>query len=552
MKKTSIKRIFTLFLVLVMCLGLLPFRPMTTTVQAADAASVVTDLATTAAKSCVSTAAGKVGNIVVSNILSAFGYVDPEAKFRTEVLQSLDDIKSAITEGVKQLSGQLDQIQSDLTTLQVYCAKMKSELFAKIEHAEIDTRLSTLNDCFATVDTIYKDYYLQLAKIDDYDVAQLKVKETVAQIERANLPILITRMRNEYTGTSGGAQIPLITVYATYLMEAYPFMHQVYERLMNFAQYCEYELLRAEQLYLEYCNYQQAANDGSDANVKLWQGNAATALQNLNDGLSEIEALLPDTDYSLEQIEPMCWVNGELVREHVKYHLFSQKYNIDLVFDPGHDTSSFDAQKELLLTPSDLPGVDEYKRLGQLFKDYGSGDKRLLDCINELVGTSISTPMWECACGLRDGWGIPGPAVVNLDDYGQATSWVWEESTWMWVRHVNTPAWHPGQSNALGSANNSLLISTTPASCTEPGEVTYSCVGGGTYSEIILPAGHADEDDDGHCDACNTQMTGEGHCSICGKTEHESRRDEVLHAVFAFLKVLFSDALIPLLAMLKA
>ena len=543
MKRTTIKRGLALVLVLIVCCSPLPLRHLSTTASAKDASIVVTDIASNTAKSFAGSAASTVGEIIVGNILSAFGYTSPQQKFQNEILQSMEEIKTAITEGVKQLSGQLNQIQSDLNALSNYCARMKEEIFAKIDRAAVNSRLTAMNSKISTSKSTYSTYMLLADAASFADAEYIVTEQLIPKIEAANLPEIITYLRMEFTGTSGGAQTPLITAYATYLMEDYPFMHQVYERLMNFAQYCEYELLRASQLYLEYCNFQQAANDGNDSAVNYWKRSAASTLQDLNDGIAEIEALLPTTDYSLV-------VDG-------KYHLFSQKYSVDIWFEPDHEFSvDVDGLKELYYPSGDMLNVDEYKRLGQLFAENGSGNKRLLDCINEVAGTSIGTPLWDCYCEYRGKYWFspPGPAVINLDDYGQAEDWIWSEreaTDRVYARHGSTPYYHPGQGNLHGGAQNHS-IAITPPTCTQPGEAIYTCVGGGTYTEIIPAIDHTDTDDNGRCDVCDTLMTGDGRCQICGRTEHDNRRDEVLHAVFIFVKALFSEVLLPLWAKLAA
>ena len=59
---------------------------------------------------------------------------------------------------------------------------------------------------------------------------------------------------------------------------------------------------------------------------------------------------------------------------------------------------------------------------------------------------------------------------------------------------------------------------TKQPTCTEPGVMTYTCSCGSTYDESVPATGkHTDADNDGLCDSCHKQMTGDGHCKYCGK-----------------------------------
>ncbi len=82
-------------------------------------------------------------------------------------------------------------------------------------------------------------------------------------------------------------------------------------------------------------------------------------------------------------------------------------------------------------------------------------------------------------------------------------------------------------------------ITTTPT-CTTDGETTYTCtVCGDSYTEPIPATGdHVDADNDGHCDACEQQMTGGDHCKYCGKI-HDGFFGwlvKFFHSIFAIFK----------------
>ncbi len=80
---------------------------------------------------------------------------------------------------------------------------------------------------------------------------------------------------------------------------------------------------------------------------------------------------------------------------------------------------------------------------------------------------------------------------------------------------------------------------TTEPTCSEPGETTYTCSCGDTYTEPIPATGtHTDDNNDGKCDTCNQKMTGGKHCKYCGKIHGGAFGWLVkfFHSVFAIFK----------------
>ena len=81
---------------------------------------------------------------------------------------------------------------------------------------------------------------------------------------------------------------------------------------------------------------------------------------------------------------------------------------------------------------------------------------------------------------------------------------------------------------------------TTEPSCETSGVRTYTCVDGDdSYTETIPALGHTDDNNDGHCDRCGTQMTGGDHCKFCGKIHNGGFFDKLtgfFHKIFAIFK----------------
>ncbi len=81
---------------------------------------------------------------------------------------------------------------------------------------------------------------------------------------------------------------------------------------------------------------------------------------------------------------------------------------------------------------------------------------------------------------------------------------------------------------------------TTKPACTKPGETTYTCTCGDTYTETIPATGnHVDDNNDGKCDTCGEKMTGGKHCKYCGKIHNGNFFDKLtgfFHKILAIFK----------------
>ena len=99
-----------------------------------------------------------------------------------------------------------------------------------------------------------------------------------------------------------------------------------------------------------------------------------------------------------------------------------------------------------------------------------------------------------------------------------------------------------GETNTIEVAHMHAYTAsiTTDPTCTTDGEATYTCsICGDTYTEPIPATGeHIDEDNDGHCDTCEQQMTGGQHCKYCGKIHGGAFGWLVkfFHSIFAIFK----------------
>ena len=354
----------------------------------------IVELAKAIATGFVSGCASKVGQIAINNILSAFGYQDPEAVFRDETTQSLDEIKKAIIDGNTKILSQVQQVSDKVTELRDFVTSMEREIFAKIDRTEFDSRMTVIGRDIATLDTLY-DKYQRAVGETNFDVAKATTTQLIDEIEKADLQTIINFLKGEFSTSAAGSQTPIITLYFTYLKNVYPFMHQVAPRLESYAEYCRMELLKAGELYTEYCNYKQAVNNDDETQKTLWQNNSEAAKKNLLDALDGITALLPEGDF-------------DLTKDNKSYHLVNLDKNINFWFSTDllpvnqvvfreDDQDNPEAPNYYYAADWKVGTVeqDEYRRLDQLRVAFNK-DLTLLDFINLHAGTSITTNIWGC------------------------------------------------------------------------------------------------------------------------------------------------------------
>ena len=376
------------------------------------------DIATSVASGFVSGCASKIGQIAMNNILSSFGYQDPEAIFKSETLTSLDEIKKAIIDGNTKILNQVQDVSDKVTELRDYVSSMEREIFAKIDRTEFDTRMTIINKDISTLDTLY-DKYLRAVAETNYDVAKATVTQLIDDIERADLQSVLNYFKSEFSSPEAGSQTPIVSLYFTYLKNVYPFMHEVAPRLESFAEYCQMELVKVGELYTEYCNYKQAVFENDEAQKTLWQNNSDAAKTKLLEAINAITALIPEGDF-------------DLTKDNVSYHLINLDKNIDFWFSTNllpvnqvvfreDDEDNPEAPSVYFADDYRVGTVEqaEYKILDQLRVAFNK-DISLLDFINLHAGTSITTNYWGCKSvafynGRWDGCPVIDLRKVNQD-----------------------------------------------------------------------------------------------------------------------------------------
>ena len=343
--------------------------------------------------SFVSKGVEKVADIAINSILSAFGYKDPEAQFQEATLKTLADIQNAITKDMGELSQKIKQIDDKITELGDYLTGMEREIFAKVDRTEFDTRMTVVGKDVSTIDTLY-DKYMRAIANTDYAVADAAVKQLVSDLQGADLLSMINYLQSEMTGSAAGSQTPIVTLYCTYLKEVYPFMHEVYDRLSNFAKYYQMEMLKAVQLYTEFANYQQALNSGESASRTVWEQNSAAALKSFNDSLDAIDKLLPQGDFTLKT-------------DDTTYHIITSDDSVNFYFTSNlKDCESIiseeddgDAYNRYYYTWWTTVEHDDYNKLNGIRVKYDAASS-LLDFINKNTGAGIQTQLWGCKSEL--------------------------------------------------------------------------------------------------------------------------------------------------------
>ena len=363
---------------------------------------VISLVASSIASGFISGCASKIGTIAINQLFSLFGYQDPETVFKNETLTSLDEIKKAIIDGTTKLGEEVSQINDKVTELRDFVTSMEREIFAKVDRTEFDTRMTVINQYIATLDTIY-DKYQSALTLTDYDVLKNTIAQIITEIENANLPTMIKYFQTEFASGAAGSQLPIVSLYFTYLKNVYPFMHQVSPKLDNFKDYCEMEILKASQLYSEYCNYKQATYLGDDANQTVWKNNCDNALKDLNDTLALIEKLIPEGDFTL-------------TTDNINYHIVNLDNDINFWFSLEYlkdedykykedDEDNPEAPSYYYADDSKVGTVtqEEYKRLDQLRVSFNK-DLSLLDFINLHTSANVTAHIWGCKSVLIRKW----------------------------------------------------------------------------------------------------------------------------------------------------
>ena len=233
-------------------------------------------------------AGGKIGDLVMGNILSAFGFADPESGLSGK----MDDIQNQ----VQSISAKIDEVESQINSLRNYMDSVEKTTLAEIDRSEFDTRMTVLNQYFAQIETLYGKY-LRIAKADDYATADALADQLIADIEKADLPTTLQFMRTEFNGGGAGAQRSLIGIYQEYLSKATTWTYQMMDALNYFAEYCETEMFRAGELYLEYCTYKQAQYAGDEGQYNAWGSNSQEAKTNVTVAIEEADRKKLDVNY---------------------------------------------------------------------------------------------------------------------------------------------------------------------------------------------------------------------------------------------------------------
>ena len=240
------------------------------------------------AKGLASVAGSEVGELALGNILSVFGFPDPEAK--------LSEKLDVIQDKLNSISSDLNVIENQIDSLRNYMLSVEKTVLAEIDRSEFDTRMSVLNQYFSQIDTLY-DKFIRIATSDDYAEAKALADQLIADIEGKDLPSMLSDLSLEYYGGGSGSQRSLIDIFTEYLSKSTTWTFQMVYDLDSFIEYCETEMFRIGSLYLEYCSYKQAQNADDEGQFKAWGSNAETAKSNLIDRMTEIDYLKLDINY---------------------------------------------------------------------------------------------------------------------------------------------------------------------------------------------------------------------------------------------------------------
>ena len=320
-------------------------------------------------KGIASGAGGKIGDLVMGNLLSVFGFSDPEAGLSAK----LDDIQDKLM----YLSGSLQTVENQISGLRNYMASVEKTTLAEIDRSEFDTRMTVLNQSFAQIDALY-DKYLRIARADDYETSKALADQLIADIEKSDLPSLLSQFRLEFYGGGAGAQRSLTEIYKEYLSKATTWTSQMMDDFNKFADYCETEVFRVGELYLEYCTYKQAQNADDEGQYKAWGSNALTARNNVTDAVNTADRSKLDTVY-------YCFNYGSI------YHFANLYYGIDFCLDTnatymGKYVNSGDWTDYHYVTT--VP-IEQFQLMDSL-RAAVAGDKDFISFIESETGVSLN------------------------------------------------------------------------------------------------------------------------------------------------------------------
>lgn len=404
---------------------------------------LATELFFTGLKSFIGAAAGKVGEIAANNLLSVFGYKSPEEQFRENTSQQLDEIQKSIQEKFDVLSEQVSHLSAQTSDIRNQLDVIEKNILASSDRAELGSRMTIINQYIAKIDTLYSSYE-DIAKESNLDVAKISTEKLIAQIEKADLPVMINFINQELSHSSAGTQTPLITLYNQYLTKVYPFAHQTIPKVYLFANYMQGELTKAVQLYTEYCNYQQVVNLGSSAQVKVWQKQSQKAIDTCAQAFKEQENLLPQAADAQLTVEcpTFRWTKPTggyyLVNAETKFRLgfsTSPKPHDQIV----HDEDDDNGPRYYFCDENDIThGVTEetFQKLDALRKKY---DPYLtnLEFLNKNAGTNITVSMWGCESidlpyGFRGGKWSSCP-TIDINSLGpRKFDNSWQDGIYTW------------------------------------------------------------------------------------------------------------------------
>ena len=239
--------------------------------------------------------------------------------------------------------------------------------------------ISVLNQNFAQIDTLYEKY-LRIAKADDYATSKALADQLIKDIEGKDLPSMLSDFSLEFYGGGGGAQRSLIEIYKEYLSKATTWTYQMMDDFNAFVEYCETQLFRVGELYLEYCTYKQAQSADDEGEYKAWGSNALTARNKVSDAVNTADRTKLDTVY-------YCFNYGSI------YHFANLYYGIDFCLDTnatdmGNYVYSGSGNWKDYHYVTTVP-IEQFKKMDSL-RAAVEGDKDFLGFIESQTGASLN------------------------------------------------------------------------------------------------------------------------------------------------------------------
>ena len=123
------------------------------------------------------------------------------------VLGDPDPTDTAILNELNTISSQLDNIQGELVQLNQSIQDAKTQILLAIQQTNYNAEVDTINPAVSTIEALTKRLQFDAAGDPTDPAYQADTKDTINQIQAANVPALLTQVQNALIGIAGSTGI---------------------------------------------------------------------------------------------------------------------------------------------------------------------------------------------------------------------------------------------------------------------------------------------------------------------------------------------------------